>query len=284
MTAEALLDEAAVRFDFSQYTDIEDMVDVNGAWGPLDISGWGFVGSAAFNADGLRLITDGGHPSSFGMTLSSRINGVPGPLEIGPNGLTFLEVNRWDSDRPVAEARLRANFIEVVCDAFGEFRPDFDARLEVPCGGIEPPDFTNKWLLKVKDGPPDYDSIAEEDDGFITGTPVGVHGVFMVVLVVDVAGRQTRYASVTPVVRFDQLEDFAAVATFESTTIPIDYFGVGSSAYGDDRTFVESAAWNRPLTPAEVDTLVAHFTAPPIDPHPMSLTIRGRGRTLTIRG
>lgn len=239
---QALLDEAAVRFDFSQYDDIEDMVDVNGGWGPLNAANATFD-SHEFTVDGLRVVN-----ASSG-TLQLRLDGVAGPAVFGPDGLTEIQVSRVDVP---SGSFIEVAWMDLAADANNNYAPELVVQWTLT------PDTQDGYGVGLYDVAPGG-SLVDHQSEVTDQTPNGTTGVFMMIAVVDVDALEVRVALVSPDRRFDHTFAMTATPTFATTPAVIDGL-VRSTVDPPDLTVIEDDIWNRALTSTEVDALVAHFT------------------------
>jgi hypothetical protein len=244
--AASLLAEAAVRFDFSEYDDVGNMVDVVAGWGPLTPSHSGGSPTLALIAEGLQ-VTNLAAP---GLT-RFRIAGVPGPLSFDGDGLTYLSVVRvleaWDNS-PVSAFVLQGDYNN-------DGAPTLAGEWELINGSED------SVSILHQDQGPGFANIVDDGAVGVETDPVNVGGVFVHVVVLDAAAEVVRSYLASPdgVTTIRDLP-FTEAATY--TDFSIDYFNWNVSPTGAafDRVWIESDAWNRALTPAEVAALVAHFT------------------------
>lgn len=250
--AAALLDEAAVRFDYSEYTDVEDMVDVNGDWGPLTFTtGGGANDILEFNEMGLRLAAEDPENS---VDTTAEINSLPGPIVLGPDGITYISVVTLDA---------RLSLVEYIIAIF----------MKCDSGDMGLPRFFGRWRL-FQDGqhdehyevtladrfPPDPNAILEAQIT-VTDTDPSATGTFIGVFVVDPNAAEVRIRLVSPdETRGESVPFSKPVPDFVADPWPVDYWR-SARFFPSGVTLIEDLAWNRAFTPAEVDTLVAHFTA-----------------------
>lgn len=251
---QALLDEAAVRFDFSQYDDVDNMVDVNGGWGPL-VPGTTGVASSEFTVDGLRRVAGAG---AWNPRL--KIEGTNGPMEVGPNGFTYMQVLILPAREPDTSI---LSLMLLACDSANNFAPSTQMEWELS-GDPENPDpevAEDLITVRVQEGEPDFTYMANVNEQEGEVTPLATAGVFILCVTCDVDAAETRYRAVCPGSDFSDTVAFPEEPTFATTTTPVDYIQLGTNTGGDERTYVEFLGWNRAFTPAEVDALVTHFTA-----------------------
>lgn len=233
--AESLLDEAPVRFDFSQYSDINDMVDVNGGWGPIAV-------------DGSPIFADGGlqwaGASGWG------ISPVASPLSFGPDGFTYLDVILDSHGEDTASDS------NIASDGGDDFAPQLQASWDLPISGVTEDD---SYGVAFYDVAPGYETIVDTDALIPNVSAAAVPIQRVVVCVVDVVAAEIRWtmaaggSSETVVLPFDK-----SVPDFVADPRQIDTLFWSSNT---NATHIEWNAWNRALTEAEADALVAHFTA-----------------------
>lgn len=250
-SADDLLAAATVRFDFSAYTDIHNMVDVNGAWGPIVPA---FIDesfdpiSGSFTADGLRFV--GAHAAS-----RWKIEGVTSPLVFGADGLTVIQSVRVD----VAGGNgSRLCNLDVAGDGNDSFSPELLAGWAVAVG-------QDDYGITLVDLAPGYTELVRQVQADVPCqiNSASVTGVFVMAVVVDPAEAELRltFKRTGPgSSRFDDAIPFTGPADFPSVDTAIDtiYCSVPGS---DDFTLDEWAGWNSALTPAEIDALLDHLTA-----------------------
>lgn len=256
--AAALLAEAAVWFDFSQYDDVNAMFDVNSGWGPVkDLTQPGAY-SFQFVADGLEMTTNG-----ISVNISRRIGTdqpVIGPLTFGPDGITLLDVVRLVDgvDGTVALGIQAAEIIQA--NSTGG-------------GGTGYPQGEADWSVPYDTSPSFYDMEPSEDtivDVYeeLVPQPVYPAGVYLSIYALDVPGHELRIRLITP----DADQSFShafdkPVPDYAADPQPIDKFRMRTTIAFEGDVGVVSLVqvgwlgWNRALTLAEVNALIAHFSA-----------------------
>lgn len=250
--AEALLNEAAVRFDFSQYTDINDMIDVNGGWGPVTPN-IARADTIEFTAEGLHLVGDNlpapGIQNKFELS-------TPSPLVFGPDGLTI--VNVCFNAAPFQPGAQQVRGISNV-DFWADQATDQAPTISAIWNALNPDDTHTEQCVDVAPG---YETVFLMDE---TTNPSGLssylhQGLFIHVTVMDVTAQEARIALVTEAGRFDTTSAFIKpVPDFVADPRSIDALFYGASRVPADHTMIELCVWNRAFTEAEVDALVAHF-------------------------
>lgn len=237
--AESLLNEADVRFDFSRYTDIDNMVDVNGGWAVA-----GDVGSA-LSAEGL--FSESGGQFGFAVT------GVPGPIHFGSNAITWISVVDVPDPRPF---RRTLAYSEITGNGDTSFSPDLYSQWDIAGDNV----VADKYSTYLFDLAPGNDQVFSVNNVALPAIPTDEVGVFLSVSVLDVAAHEIRFRFIGPVTSHEATVPFTKpVPDFVAAPLFADTLAVNSSAPG--ATQIEWLAWNRALTDAEVDLLVAHFTA-----------------------
>lgn len=241
---QALLDEAAVRFDFSQYDDINNMVDVNGGWGPIvpNIT----ADTTEFTADGLRVTVE------FGLiqTASLDIESVESPAIFGSGGLTLMSVTRVNSVEAWGVLAQFESSFDLAADGAGEYLPEGYGRWRV--------------LDSAEDCQSNLSVLSFADVVDVHNDPTGTtdaysSGAFILAFVFDVPNEELRISLVGPNDGFVATYPFAMVPDL-SSPVTADTIFVSSKGVSDE-TFIESLIWNRALSDSEIDALVAHFQA-----------------------
>lgn len=245
-----LLDDAAVRFDFSQYDDVDAIVDVNGGWGPAVPE---FAqGVVEFTADGLRIVS--GHNHQWA------IEGVASPLTLGA-AMTILSVAKTDAAFVLPNVHSALVAWDVVGDGLGNYGPELYLSWEAAVSAIHIPD-SDHYEIRVNDLAPSYDVVVDgawnvDDPDLDSRLDVGV---FIAVQVVDTVAQECRMSLVAPGDRFDHTFPFAKpVPDFVGTPTVIDTIYYGTGTVVDGYTMVEFLGWNRVLTDPEIESLVAFF-------------------------
>lgn len=274
MTAIELLNEADVRFDYSQYDDINDMVDVNGGWGPLVPFAGGHDVDHEFTADGLQLTT-----TALSAVALGEINEL-GPFIFGPDGWTLAVVVRVDSARTINSPAQLTGLV-VNADNGVTYAPSFEPQWSLRGSG----DLLDTFQLQSYDT--DGDALVAASASPDPSTDQATTGVFVMLFVVDVAAQEARARLVSPDLESSVVAAFTKpVPDFAAVPATADYFKA-YSIQGLPADFVitldETLLWNRVLTDPEQDALVAHFTGggepePEPDERPGRRLARGRSR------
>lgn len=254
-SAEGLLAAADVRFDFSQYTDVDDMVDVNGGWGPL-VPTFVDVASSTFTADGLSIV---GAAATYRPDLAFTGNS---PIVFNSDGLTYCGVLSIDGPH-VASPATQTPFATVWCNHSSDQAPAlFTGWLLNSTGGAGPGDY---GTATVQDGPPNTNNIARNTSMHTTDLADAATGVLIAILTINVADEEATVRYVSPAGDDVFVLPFAYTPpdwTLSSPAVVNRTFrSTGSARWLPQFTYIEDLWWNRALTPAEVDALVAHFTA-----------------------
>ncbi len=250
--AQALLNGAAVRFDFSQYDDIDNMFDVNGGWGPAGPLG---SSNATLTADGIQMTTNGVDVGTW--TLGpGLVDFVPGPLIYGPDGLTLMSVAHLSDplDETVVLSIQTRNLYANADDT------------QYPAGA-------STWAVTSDLGATFYDMEPSEDtivdmfEDLSPGTALAA-GAYIAVYRFDVPGQTLNVRLVAPGGSQDFSQPFTkAIPDFASDPQTIeDWISSSKLTFTGDPAVVslvqvEWDGWNRSLSDAEVDALVAHFQA-----------------------
>lgn len=241
---QALLAEAAVRFDFSQYDDIDDMVDVNGGWGPIFPV---FNGTPEFTAAGLRLTDVDGT-----VTPRWRIEGVASPLITGSDGFTIVNVLHSEN---VAE---NPNFIapgwEMASDGLNDFVPDTVSNWTTLSEQAD-----SFGLSQFDISPPG--GLVVNESGVPTSYSTGGPGTYIQITVFDVAAEEAHLTLVTDATRFEVTVPFGHTPGYASDPRVVDSVYNSGFDHPSGITLVEWDGWNRALSDAEVDALIAYFQA-----------------------
>lgn len=252
----ALLDEAAVRFDFSQYTDVDNMVDVNGGWGPIDPSD--IVGTPSFTADGLRLVDGQNNDTNLW-----KIESVDSPLVLGADGMTLIQVWRLDTEPSQGGIGSRGRLV------YTELTRASTAFL---------PEILGAWIVRFNfpaQNDPYAVTVYDTDSGIVVDRNNGdvnsgmrnafATGTFVWVCVVDADLGEIRLTLLGPEGRFDDTSPFLISAQFPTNPATLDNV-LCTTPNSNDVTLIEFDGWNRAHSVAEVDALIAHFVPEPPDP------------------
>jgi hypothetical protein len=250
-SVEDLLSEAAVRFDFSEYTDVNDMVDVNGGWGPLDIQSADV--DTEFTVDGLHVTTTGAAANGSTFTMRKLDDLTDGPMFFGPDGLTGVMV----VDSPAVRVETLANVARftVVCDDDNDSAPDLAATWQIH--SVDAGAATDKYTTRVHNSPPGGALIVDRQNIVAETTPLDTTGRFIAIWRVDTAGEEVTVRLVAPDSDFAATDAMSDPPLFADTPVNVDAMNISQQLA--DGVYVEWLGWNRALSPAEVDALVAHF-------------------------
>lgn len=252
-----LLDTADVRFDFSQYTDIDNMFDVNNNWGPMkelavDSS------TKVFTAQGLKMTTDG---VSVGQSLRpGLIDPVTGPLVFGPNGLTMMNVVHFLNDfNDTVASRMVTSLLQA--NSIGG-------------DGTGYPQGQTEWGMTTDISASFYDSEPTEDliaDLFEDLSPrvTRLAGTYITIYSIDVPAEELRTRLIGPSTDLNYSTPFTKIPDYIAEPWFIDDLITMTAIVFTDTISVisivqdEWLGWNQVLTTEEINSLIAHFTQDP---------------------
>jgi hypothetical protein len=249
--AQALLNEAAVRFDFSQYTDVDDMVDVNGGWGPLGHAGSGTV---TLTDTGIRVVFAG---LASGV-LNLQIDTIPGPIVLGADGMTLMSVVRvdvWSTD----DTTQAVGGLFMCGDNADTSRPAFTGFRRIGYLDDLAVEHADDYTAIVRNNNPPGGTLLNRQN-ISTGVTAHTTGLFVSFFRLDAAGANLDMDFYEPNGHTAVSENLSSVPAFVADPRVIDYMD-RTATLPADSTQSELDVWNRYLLDAEVDALIAHFTA-----------------------
>lgn len=249
---ETLLSDAAVRFDFSQYTDVDDMVDVNGGWGPMVITNPDMA-DVEFDAIGLRLFR---LLSETPIGIRLAIEAVPSPLTSGANGITVLGAMRLNAPRTSFGGPL---YLDWTADPTGDYAPEFYSTYSMGYSEDEAPEHhVDQYAVSVYDDAPDSSNVLTIDESLATATADDYEGMVVGCWTYDVPAKEVRVRVVTEAgVIVDQATPFSDLTPdFAAVTLDTIYYSV---AGGKDITAAECLGWDSALSDVDVDALIGWF-------------------------